>query len=65
MPKINTINENFDDKLKLSGKRRTQYRDYFEINGKLCFISKEVIIKESEFTNPTTPWWKNKKKGKK
>ena len=64
--KIDRPKNFFDDELKAKGKRRI-YRSeaVMASDGRIAFVYRENLIKEAEYTDNKTPWWKNTKKGKK
>lgn len=62
MSRVRRIQNVFDQELAAQGLCRTVRRQTIQTNHGLAYVSREVVIKQSELTTDLTPWWKRKVK---
>jgi hypothetical protein len=61
MTKVKQHQQVFDQELAQQGLRRTCQPAWIQAKDALAYVSREIIVKESDWTQSLTPWWKIKK----
>jgi hypothetical protein len=61
MRRVTQHRQVFDHELEQQGLRRTCHREWIQTVEGLAYVSREITVKQSDWNESLTPWWKIKK----